>query len=145
MEYIEEIREMGEGSVRDGILEGIDQGYFLREIQEASYEYQERVERGEEVVVGVNQYTIEEDTSPDILQVDEDTADRQLGRLEDVKSERDDGEVEATLEALEGAVDRGENTMPYIVDAAKAYATMGEIMDVFEAEHGAYSEQIGLA
>ncbi|MDG5760103.1 methylmalonyl-CoA mutase family protein [Natronococcus sp. A-GB1] len=145
MEYIEEIREMGEGSVRDGILEGIDQGYFLREIQEASYEYQERVERGEEVVVGVNQYTIEEDTSPDILQVDEDTADRQLGRLEDVKSKRDDGEVEATLEALEGAIDRGENTMPYIVDAVKAYATMGEIMDVFEAEHGAYSEQIGLA
>jgi methylmalonyl-CoA mutase, N-terminal domain len=145
MEYIEEIREMGEGSVRDGILEGIDQGYFLREIQEASYEYQERVERGEEVVVGVNQYTIEEDTSPDILQVDEGTADRQLGRLEDVKSERDDSEVEATLEALEGAIDRGENTMPYIVDAVKAYATMGEIMDVFEAEHGAYSEQIGLA
>ncbi|WP_394743006.1 acyl-CoA mutase large subunit family protein [Natronococcus roseus] len=145
MEYIEEIREMGEGSVRDGILEGIDQGYFLREIQEASYEYQERVERGEEVVVGVNAYTIEEDTSPEILQVDEDTADRQLGRLEDVKSKRDDGEVEATLEALEGAIDRGENTMPYIVDAVKAYATMGEIMDVFEAEHGAYSEQIGLA
>ncbi|MDG5817224.1 methylmalonyl-CoA mutase family protein [Natronococcus sp. A-GB7] len=145
MEYIEEIREMGEGSVRDGILEGIDQGYFLREIQEASYEYQERVERGEEVVVGVNQYTIEEDTSPDILQVDEGTADRQLGRLEEVKSERDDSEVEATLEALEGAIDRGENTMPYIVDAVKAYATMGEIMDVFEAEHGAYSEQIGLA
>ncbi|MFU8866837.1 acyl-CoA mutase large subunit family protein [Natronococcus sp.] len=145
MEYIEEIREMGDGSVRDGILEGIDGGYFLREIQEASYEYQERVERGEEVVVGVNQYTIEEDTSPDILQVDEGTADRQLGRLEDVKAERDDGEVEATLEELQDAIDRGENAMPYIVDAVKAYATMGEIMDVFEAEHGAYSEQIGLA
>ncbi|WP_293032491.1 methylmalonyl-CoA mutase [Natronococcus sp.] len=145
MEYIEEIREMGDGSVRDGILQGIDEGYFLREIQEASYEYQERVERGEEVVVGVNEYTIEEDTSPDILQVDEGTADRQLGRLEDVKAERDDSEVEETLAELEGAIDRDENTMPYIVDAVKAYATMGEIMDVFEAEHGAYSEQIGLA
>ncbi|NKE35970.1 methylmalonyl-CoA mutase family protein [Natronococcus sp. JC468] len=145
MAYIEEIREMGEGSVRDGILEGIDQGYFLREIQEASYEYQERVERGEEVVVGVNEYTIEEDTSPEILQVDEDTADRQLGRLEEVKTERDDDAVEDALEELRGAIDRGENAMPYIVDAVKAYATMGEIMDVFEAEHGAYSEQIGLA
>ncbi|ELY52318.1 acyl-CoA mutase large subunit family protein [Natronococcus jeotgali] len=145
MAYIEEIREMGEGSVRDGILEGIDQGYFLREIQEASYEYQERVERGEEVVVGVNEYTIEEDTSPEILQVDEDTADRQLGRLEEVKAERDDDAVEDALEELREAIGHGENAMPYIVDAVKAYATMGEIMDVFEAEHGAYSEQIGLA
>ncbi|AGB36859.1 methylmalonyl-CoA mutase family protein [Natronococcus occultus] len=145
MEYIEEIREMGDGSVRDGILTGINEGYFLREIQEASYEYQERVERGEEVVVGVNEYTIEEDTSPDILQVDEDTADRQLSRLADVKADRDDDAVEDALDELQGAIDRGENTMPYIVDAVKAYATMGEIMDVFEAEHGAYSEQIGLA
>jgi methylmalonyl-CoA mutase, N-terminal domain len=145
MRYIEEIREMGDGSVRDGILAGIEEGYFLREIQEASYEYQERVERGEEVVVGVNEYTIEEDTSPDILQVDEGTADRQLGRLEETKADRDDGEVEETLEELERAIYRGENTMPYIIDAVKSYATMGEIMDVFEAEHGAYSEQIGLA
>ncbi|MFC4437135.1 MULTISPECIES: acyl-CoA mutase large subunit family protein [Natrialbaceae] len=145
MRYIEEIRDKGDGSVRDGILQGIEEGYFLREIQEASYEYQERVERGEEVVVGVNEYTIEEDTSPDILQVDETTTERQLGRLEDVKAERDDAEVAATLEELQEAVDRGENTMPYIIDAVKAYATMGEIMQVFEAEHGAYSEQIGLA
>ncbi|WP_306057313.1 methylmalonyl-CoA mutase family protein [Natronococcus wangiae] len=145
MRYIEEIRDMGDGSVRDGILQGIDEGYFLREIQEASYEYQERVERGEEVVVGVNEYTIEEDTSPDILQVDETTADRQLRRLEEVKAERDDAAVEEALSTLQDAIERDENTMPYIIDAVKAYATMGEIMQVFEAEHGAYSEQIGLA
>src|SRR6056297_3080499 len=94
MRYIEEIRDLGDGSVRDGILAGIDEGYFLREIQEASYEYQERVERGEEVVVGVNEYTLEEDTSPDILQIDVETAERQLGRLEDVKTDRDDEAVE---------------------------------------------------
>ncbi|ELZ14570.1 methylmalonyl-CoA mutase large subunit [Haloterrigena salina JCM 13891] len=145
MRYIEEIREMGDGSVRDGILKGIEDGYFLREIQDASYEYQERVEHGEEVVVGVNEYTLTEDTSPDTLQIDETTAERQLARLEDVKADRDDAAVEDALENLREASERGENTMPYIVDAVKAYATMGEIMQVFEAQHGAYSEEIGLA
>ncbi|QRV15926.1 methylmalonyl-CoA mutase family protein [Haloterrigena salifodinae] len=145
MRYIEEIREMGDGSVRDGILKGIEDGYFLREIQDASYEYQERVERGEEVVVGVNKYTLKEDTSPDTLQIDETTAERQLARLEDVKADRDDAAVEDALEDLREASERGENTIPYIVDAVKAYATMGEIMKVFEEQHGAYSEEIGLA
>ncbi|MFC4988008.1 acyl-CoA mutase large subunit family protein [Saliphagus infecundisoli] len=145
MEYIEEIREMGEGSVREGILAGIEEGYFLREIQEASYEYQERVESGEEVVVGVNEYAISEDTSPDTLSIDEETQERQLNRLANVKDERDDGAVDERLAELRAAIDRGENAMPYIVAAVKAYATMGEVMGVFEDVHGAYSERIGLA
>ncbi|ELY93446.1 methylmalonyl-CoA mutase large subunit [Natrialba hulunbeirensis JCM 10989] len=142
MGYIEDIKEMGDGSVRDGVLDGIDQGYFQREIQESSYEYQKRVERGDEVVVGVNEYTIEEDTSPEILKIDETTRDRQLGRLEEVKEERDDEEVDATLESLSDAIETDENVMPYIVDAVKAYATMGEIMQVFEDHHGAYQEEL---
>ena len=146
LEYIEEIREIGDGSVRDGVLRGIEEGYFHREIQDASYEYQERVDRGEEVVVGVNEYTIEEDTSPDILHVDEQAAaDRQRERLEEVKAERDDGAVETALSGLQGAIRNGENVMPHIIGAVKAYATMGEIMDVFEAEHGRYQETAGLA
>ncbi|WP_323676698.1 methylmalonyl-CoA mutase family protein [Halorubellus sp. PRR65] len=145
MAYIEEIKEMGEGSVRDGILEGIDQGFFLREIQEASYEYQERVEAGEEVVVGVNQYEIEEDTSPEILKVDEETERTQLDRLERTKEERDDDAVDAALDDLADAIESDENVMPAIVAAVKEYATMGEIMAVFEDAYGAYSEQIGLA
>ncbi|MFP9191460.1 methylmalonyl-CoA mutase [Natrialbaceae archaeon A-CW1-1] len=144
MAYIEHIRDLGDGSVRDGILQGIDDGYFLREIQEASYEYQERVEREEEIVVGVNKFTIDEDTSPDILHVDETTQDRQLERLEQTKADRDDEAVEATLSALEEAIENDEKTIPYIVDAVKAYATMGEIMQVFERQYGAYTEQIGL-
>jgi len=142
MAYLEEIKEMGDGSVRDGVLNGINQGYYHREIQEASYEYQQRVERGEEVVVGVNEYTIEEDTSPELLHVDETTRDRQLERLEQVKADRDDEAVDATLEALSDAITSDENVMPYIVDAVKAYATMGEIMQVFEDHHGAYREEI---
>ncbi|WP_267643030.1 methylmalonyl-CoA mutase family protein [Haloarchaeobius amylolyticus] len=145
MEYIEHIKEMGDGSVRDGVLEGIDQGFFLREIQEASYEYQERVEDDEEVVVGVNKYTISEDTEPEILKVDEEVQEKQLDRLARVKEERDDEAVEARLDDLQAAIENDENVMPYIVDAVKEYATMGEVMKVFEAEYGAYSEQIGLA
>jgi methylmalonyl-CoA mutase N-terminal domain/subunit len=146
MAYIEEIRELGDGSMRDGILEGIEEGYFHREIQESAYEYQERVDAGEETVVGVNAYEVEEDTSPDLLHVDEETArERQLNRLEAVKAERDDEAVADALEALREAARDGENTMPYIVDAVKAYATMGEIMQVFEELYGSYQETVGLA
>ena len=143
--YIEELREMGDGSVRDGVLRGIEQGYFHREIQQASYEYQERVDSGEETVVGVNAYQVEADTEPDLLHIDETTRERQLDRLESVKAERDDDAVEAALDDLRDAVDAGGNVMPAIVAAVKAYATMGEIMDVFEAEHGTYRERIGVA
>jgi methylmalonyl-CoA mutase N-terminal domain/subunit len=145
MEYIESIKEMGDGSVRDGVLTGIEEGFFHREIQEASYEYQERVEDEEEVVVGVNKYVSEEDTSPEVLKVDEEVAEHQRERLESVKQERDDKAVEAALDDLREAVENDENVMPYIVTAVKAYATMGEIMDVFEAEHGGYREKIGMA
>ncbi|ELZ40093.1 methylmalonyl-CoA mutase, large subunit [Halorubrum californiense DSM 19288] len=145
MEYIEEIREMGDGSVREGVLTGIEQGYFHREIQESAYEYQERVDEGEETVVGVNAYEVDEDTRPELLKVDETTRERQLDRLESVTAERDDDAVDAALDDLRDAVEAGENAMPEIVTAVKAYATMGEIMAVFEAEHGTYRERIGVA
>ena len=145
MEYIESIKEMGDGSVRDGVLTGIDEGFFHREIQEASYEYQERVDDEEEVVVGVNKYVSEEDTSPEVLHVDEEVAEHQRERLASVKEERDDAAVEDALGDLREAIENDENVMPYIVTAVKAYATMGEIMDVFEAEYGEYREKIGLA
>jgi methylmalonyl-CoA mutase N-terminal domain/subunit len=145
MAYIEEIKEMGDGSVRDGVLEGIEQGYFHREIQDASYEYQERVEAGEETVVGVNKYEMAEDTKPEILHVDETVQERQQNRLSEVKDERDDAAVEAALDDLQDAIDADENVMPAIIDAVKAYATMGEIMNVFEAEYGSYQETVSIA
>ncbi|PSP77758.1 methylmalonyl-CoA mutase [Halobacteriales archaeon QS_1_68_20] len=147
MEYIEHVKEeLGDGSIRDGVLRGIEQGYFQREIQDASYEYQRRVEDDDWTVVGVNDYEVEEDTSPDLLHVDEEKArETQLNRLEEVREERDEEEVEACLAALHEAAENGENTMPYIVDAVKAYATMGEIMGVFENLFGSYQETVGLA
>jgi len=97
------------------------------------------------VVVGVNKYKIEEDTSPEILKVDEATERTQLDRLERTKEERDDDAVDAALDDLADAIEGEENVMPAIVAAVKEYATMGEIMAVFEDAYGAYSEQIGLA
>ena len=145
MAYVEEIRELGDGSVRDGVLDGLESGYFHREIQEASYEYQKRVDAGEETVVGVNAYETDEDPDLDTLHVDESVQDTQLDRLERVKDERDDDAVAETLAALAEAIENDENVMPYIVDAVKAYATMGEIMETFEEQYGQYSERIGLA
>jgi methylmalonyl-CoA mutase N-terminal domain/subunit len=145
MEYIEEIKELGDSSVRDGVLEGIDQGYFHREIQDAAYEYQQRVERDEETVVGVNRYSMDEDTSVDILKVDDEVEKRQRDRLSKVKAERDDDAVAAALESLADTIEEGDNVMPAIIDAVKTYATMGEIMAVFEDHHGRYRNAAALA
>ncbi|AAV46213.1 methylmalonyl-CoA mutase [Haloarcula quadrata] len=146
MAYINHIRdELGDGSVRDGVIQGIQDGYFQREIQDAAYEYQQRVESEEEVMVGVNKYTVEEDTEPEILTVDEDVQERQRDKLATVKAERDDAAVEAALDDLRQVVTDGGNVMPIIIDAVKAYATMGEIMAVFEAEYGSYQETASVA
>ncbi|WP_418282477.1 methylmalonyl-CoA mutase family protein [Halorubrum sp. DTA98] len=145
MAYIEEIRAMGDGSVRDGVLHGIEQGYFHREIQESAYEYQERVDEGAETVVGVNAYAVDEEANPDLLHVDESTRERQLSRLEAVKADRDDDAVDRALDDLRAAIDADENVLPAIVDAVKAYATMGEVMAVFGSEYGEYRERVGVA
>ena len=138
--YIEEIREKGDGSMVEGVLSGIESGYFHREIQDAAYEYQRRVEDGDEVVVGVNAYEIDEETEPDVLTVDEEVQERQLSRLAEVRAERDDAEVEAALAAVDEAIATDGNLMEPIITAVKAYATMGEIMSVFEDHYGSYQE-----
>ena len=143
--YIEAIREKGDGSMVEGVLSGIEDGYFHREIQDAAYEYQRRVEDGDEVVVGVNAYESDEEPNPDILTVDEEVQDRQLDRLAEVKAGRDDEAIEARLAALDEAIQGDENVMPPIIDAVKAYATMGEIMAVFEDNYGSYQETVRVA
>jgi methylmalonyl-CoA mutase N-terminal domain/subunit len=142
MDYIEEIKGLGDGSMRDGVLKGIEDGYFQREIQDAAYEYQKRVEQDEETVVGVNEYSIEEDTEPDILTVDEDVQQRQRERLADVKAERDEAAVEEALDRVADAAGAEENVVPAVIEAVKVYATMGEIMSVFEQQYGAYRETV---
>ncbi|MFB6074477.1 MAG: methylmalonyl-CoA mutase [Haloarculaceae archaeon] len=145
MAYLEHVREMGDGSMREGVLAGIEEGYFQREIQDAAYEYQERVERGEETVVGVNAYEREGEREAELHQVDEAVGQRQRERLDRVRAERDDPAVEEALAAVREATVDGENVMPFLVEAVKAEATMGEIMGVFADEYGTYRETAGVA
>ncbi len=140
LDYIKHIEEMGDGSILRGVLRGIEEGFFQREISKAAYEYQKRVEAGEEIIVGVNKYQIEEDRKPNILRVDPEVQRRQIERLRKVKQERDDRQVQEALAGLKRACERGENKMPYILEAVKAYATLQEIMDVLREVYGEYRE-----
>jgi len=146
MAQIEHIRgELGDGSVRDGVLAGIESGYFQREIQDSAYDYQQRVERDEQLVVGVNAYTVAEDPEPDVLSVDEEVQNHQRARLAEVKADRDAATVQSALDQLRECVGTGENVLPAIITAVKAEATMGEIMALFKAEYGSYRETTGAA
>jgi methylmalonyl-CoA mutase N-terminal domain/subunit len=131
--------------MRAGVLAGIENGFFQREIQDAAYEYQQRVERGEETVVGVNAYTSDDEEDPEILKVDSGVQQRQRDRLEAVRDGRDDDAVEDALDAIDEAAASGENVVPAIIEAVKAQATMGEIMGVFEERYGSYQETVGVA
>ncbi|MGZ3664148.1 MAG: acyl-CoA mutase large subunit family protein [Ktedonobacterales bacterium] len=134
--YIKQIRELG------GVLECIRSGYFQKEIAEASYRFQQEVEAKERVIVGVNDYVMDEGTPVPTLYVDPAKERIHLERLHRVRRERDNERVGGTLAALEQATRGSENTMPYILDCARAYCTMGEIMGVFRKVLGDYTETV---
>jgi methylmalonyl-CoA mutase N-terminal domain/subunit len=134
--YIEQIRELG------GVLECIRNGYFQKEIAEASYRFQREVEAGERIIVGVNGYTMDEEFKVPTLYVDSAKERIHLDRLNRVRRERDNERAGVTLAALKDVTKRGENTMPFILDCARAYCTMGEIMGVFREVFGDYTEAI---
>jgi methylmalonyl-CoA mutase N-terminal domain/subunit len=142
LDYIKKIEEMGHGSILEGVLAGIENGFFQREIAQAAYEYQKQVESGEQIIVGVNKYVMPQDEKAkvNILRVDPEVQRRQIERLKRVRAERDNRAVKRALERLEEAARRRENTMPYILEAVKAYASVGEIMEVLKKVHGAYRE-----
>ncbi|MCS6902952.1 MAG: methylmalonyl-CoA mutase family protein [Candidatus Bipolaricaulota bacterium] len=142
LEYIHKIERLGNGSILEGVFRGIEQGFFQREIAQAAYEYQKQVESGEQIIVGVNKYTIpkEQDQKVPTLKIDPEVQRRQIERLQQVRRERDARAVERTLARLEEAARQRQNTMPYILEAVKAYASVGEIMEVLKRVHGAYRE-----
>jgi methylmalonyl-CoA mutase N-terminal domain/subunit len=142
LDYIKKIEEMGHGSILEGVLVGIENGFFQREIAQAAYEYQKQVESGEQIIVGVNKYVMPQDEKAkvNILRVDPEVQRRQIERLKRVRAERDNRAVKRALERLEEAARSRENTMPYILEAVKAYASVGEIMEVLKKVHGAYRE-----
>ncbi len=140
--YIEQIMKMGEGSMLRGVLKGIEDGFFVKEISRASAEYQRDVEEGRRVIVGVNRYTIEERLNIPILKVDEEVQRRQIERLRKIKAERDNEAVREALEWLRNSAENDENVMPAIVEAVKVYATEGEIMGVLKEVYGTYRKPI---
>jgi len=136
MRYIEEIRRMG------GVIRGIEQGYFLREIGDASYRFQQEVESGERIIVGVNAFQDEKEIEVPIQEIDPEIERVQAERLARVRRERDPERARQALEGLRQAAVTGQNTMPHFVEAALAYATLGEMMDVLREVYGVYEEPV---
>jgi methylmalonyl-CoA mutase N-terminal domain/subunit len=133
-----------------GMVKAIERGYPQKEIAEASYQYQRAVEANEKIIVGVNEFTIEEQ-SPNILYIDETVARQQTAKLSALRARRSHEAVQRALDALKSAAAQEPaagsdgkispaNTMPYIVDAVRAYATVGEICEALRQVYGTYTE-----
>jgi methylmalonyl-CoA mutase N-terminal domain/subunit len=134
-DYFRRIDELG------GMVEAVKQNFCQREIADASYELQGRIDHGDRVVVGVNRYTEGDDGHTEILRIDPALERKQIGRVQAVKTRRDSAAVEAGLAALRtAAADEGENLMPHLVDAARVHATEGEIIHALQDVFGSYTE-----
>jgi methylmalonyl-CoA mutase N-terminal domain/subunit len=136
-DYFEKIDALG------GCLPAIEAGFFQKEIAEASWRYQREIDTKERVIVGVNAYQVEEPLEWPILRIDREGERRHLARLNRVRAERDQSRVAETLERLRQACADGRtNTMPYLLEAVHAYATLGEIMGVMRAVFGEHKETV---
>jgi methylmalonyl-CoA mutase N-terminal domain/subunit len=134
-DYFNKIDAMG------GMVEAIEKGFPQREIQESAYQYQKAVERGEQTIVGVNKYAMENESSGvPILVINEEVQHLQIERVEQTRAHRDKGAVSNSLEKLKQAATRNENTMPATIEAVRAYATLGEICDALRDVYGLYEE-----
>jgi methylmalonyl-CoA mutase N-terminal domain/subunit len=122
------------------MVEAIEQGFPQREIAEASYKFQQAVERREKTIVGVNDFVQEDDGQVPILYIDETTAERQLARLSDLKRTRDTDAVNRSLDRLRDAARGTANTMDPLLDCVRAYATVGEMCDALRGVWGEYEE-----
>jgi methylmalonyl-CoA mutase N-terminal domain/subunit len=134
LDYFRKIDAMG------GMVGAIERGFPQREIQDSAYQYQKAVERGEQVIVGVNKYAMTDEPEVPILVIDESVRTHQLERLEQTRTRRDAGAVANALEKLQLAASRNENTMPATIEAVRAYATLGEICSALRDVYGIYEE-----
>jgi len=132
--YFHKIEDIG------GVIPAIENGYLQREIAEASYRYQVEIDRRERVIVGVNEYVMDDPIEVPILEMDPDGERRQIERLNRVRRERDGREVARSLKALKLACRSSENVMPRLLDAVNAYCTLGEMCDVMRDVFGVYHE-----
>jgi methylmalonyl-CoA mutase N-terminal domain/subunit len=135
LEYFEKIDRFG------GMIEAIEAGFPQREIWDASYQYQRAVDSGEKIVVGVNAFQVDEEEPYEALYIDESVTGEQLATLNAVRSRRDSKAVADSLQRLRNAAsDESVNTMPFILDCARVYASVGEISDALREVFGTYAE-----
>ena len=137
-DYFQRIEDMG------GVIHAIESGFLQREIAEASYAQQKELDLSEQVVVGLNAYTSASEIGIPLLKVDMEGERHQVERLNNVRRRRDDHEVSVALRALERAARESQNLMPPIIEAVRAYATLGEMMGVFRDRFGEYTPTWGL-
>jgi methylmalonyl-CoA mutase N-terminal domain/subunit len=133
-QYFRRIEEIG------GVLPAIERGFFQSEISDAAYRYQQEIDTGQRRIIGVNAYEEPKPITIPILEMDPEGYQRQISRLLDVRAERDNGRVGQTLDRLRIACQGTENTMPFILEAVRAYATLGEIIGVMKNVFGKYEE-----
>jgi methylmalonyl-CoA mutase N-terminal domain/subunit len=147
--FVEALTEKMENGARDyfrkidsmgGMVAAIEKGFPQREIQDSAYRYQKAVERGDQIIVGVNKYEMENDSQIPTLAIDESVRDHQIERLDQARTKRDGGAVVNALEKLKRAAQSGENTMPATIEAVRAYATLGEICSALRDVYGVYEE-----
>lgn len=131
--YLDRIKEFG------GAVQAVEEGYMQREIHKAAYDAQKRIESNEDIVVGMNEYKLEEEIHADLLRVDEALEQAQIKKTQEVRSSRNQESVDQCLQALREAAKGTENVMPHIVAAVKVYATVGEIANVLREEFGEYT------
>jgi len=135
------LEEMGSGSMLDGVIAGIEDGWFQAEIADAAFALQGKVNSGQWVMVGVNGYRDDDDSEPPTLYIDPQVEKAQLDSLHEVKSRRDASAVQATLDRVAREAGQAElNLMPALIDAVNAYATLGEIVSTLEAVFGTWTE-----
>jgi methylmalonyl-CoA mutase N-terminal domain/subunit len=123
-----------------GMIAAIESNFPQREIANSSYEYQKAVERGDKVIVGVNAFRSDREDAIEILQIDQLAQKHQAGKLAALRASRNNGRVRASLDALRRTAEGTENTMPFILDAVRAYATLGEVCDALREVFGSYQE-----
>lgn len=138
MEYIRKIDELG------GVQKAIEKNYMQNEIQDSAYRYQTEIERNERIVVGVNQFRMEEKPLSGLTYIDPKVEEEQKERLAALKRKRDSETVRMNLEALRNVAGTSDNLMPYIIDAVESYATIGEICDVLRDVFGEYRQTVSL-
>src|SRR5262249_6982886 len=123
LEYLTRIDQLG------GVIRAVEQQFPQKEIGESAYRFQRQVEQGERLIVGVNAFTADQQDAVNILKIEERVTDEQVARLNQVRAERDQRAVEQRLREVEAAARSSENLMPKVLEAVKAYATLGEISD----------------